>query len=123
MNGVVFDIKRFAVHDGGGIRSTLFLKGCPLRCPWCQNPEGLRREIRIWHHPASCIRCGACVAACPAGALSLNGRVHVDPGRLQIHVFQLVHIGGADGYVSGGNPGFHQFFPHFFKGGCVLLPL
>lgn len=81
MNGVVFDIKRFAVHDGGGIRSTLFLKGCPLRCPWCQNPEGLRREIRIWHHPASCIRCGACVAACPAGALSLNGRVHVDPGR------------------------------------------
>ena len=42
MNGIIFDLKRFAVHDGAGLRSTLFLKGCPLRCPWCQNPEGIR---------------------------------------------------------------------------------
>ena len=40
MTGVIFDCKRFAVHDGEGLRTTLFLKGCPLRCPWCQNPEG-----------------------------------------------------------------------------------
>ena len=40
MNGFVFEVKRFAVHDGPGLRTTLFLKGCPLRCPWCQNPEG-----------------------------------------------------------------------------------
>ena len=45
MTGVIFDCKRFAVHDGEGLRTTLFLKGCPLRCPWCQNPEGLRREV------------------------------------------------------------------------------
>ena len=43
MTGVIFDCKRFAVHDGEGLRTTLFLKGCPLRCPWCQKPEGLRR--------------------------------------------------------------------------------
>lgn len=46
MNGIIFDLKRFAVHDGAGLRSTLFLKGCPLRCPWCQNPEGKLRSLR-----------------------------------------------------------------------------
>jgi len=78
MNGVIFDLKRFAVHDGRGIRSTLFLKGCPLRCPWCQNPEGLSRELRLWHQPATCIRCGTCTAACPEKALSLTERVRID---------------------------------------------
>ena len=79
--GAIFEIKRFAVHDGPGIRSTLFLKGCPLRCPWCQNPEGMRREIRLWHRPADCLLCGSCAAACPNGALQLDERVHVDQAR------------------------------------------
>lgn len=83
MTGTVFDLKRFAVHDGGGIRSTLFLKGCPLRCPWCQNPEGLRRTVRLWHQPSKCVRCGTCAAACPNGALSLVERVHIDPARCE----------------------------------------
>lgn len=78
MNGTVFDIKRFAVHDGGGIRSTLFLKGCPLRCPWCQNPEGLSRAVRLWYHPASCVHCGTCVATCPQHAITFSDRVHID---------------------------------------------
>lgn len=78
MNGTVFDIKRFAVHDGAGIRSTLFLKGCPLRCPWCQNPEGLRRQIQLWHKPTSCVHCGTCVQACPKNAVTLEERVHID---------------------------------------------
>ncbi len=81
MTGVIFDIKRFAVHDGGGLRSTLFLKGCPLRCPWCQNPEGLDPRPALWHSPALCLHCGTCAAACPAGALTLTDRVHVDGGR------------------------------------------
>lgn len=75
--GMIFDLKRFAVHDGGGLRSTLFLKGCPLRCPWCQNPEGLLKEPLLWYAPSQCIRCGTCVAACPNGALSLDERVHM----------------------------------------------
>lgn len=70
--GRVFDIQRFSVHDGPGIRSTLFLKGCPLRCVWCQNPEGLEGAVRLWHFPNLCQRCGTCVAECPKHALSLG---------------------------------------------------
>ncbi len=81
MEGVVFDIKRFAIHDGGGIRSTLFLKGCLLHCPWCQNPEGLLRTVRLWCHPVSCVRCGTCMARCPEDAIFLDARVHIDPDR------------------------------------------
>jgi pyruvate formate lyase activating enzyme len=80
MTGTIFETKRFAVHDGPGIRTTLFLKGCPLKCPWCQNPEGMRREIRLWHRPRGCVKCGNCVGACPHGALSLTDRVHIDHG-------------------------------------------
>ncbi|HET6439293.1 MAG TPA: glycyl-radical enzyme activating protein [Anaeromyxobacter sp.] len=70
--GRIFDVQRFSVHDGPGIRSTLFLKGCPLRCLWCQNPEGLEGAIRLWHFANLCQRCGTCVEACPTRALSLT---------------------------------------------------
>ena len=83
MTGAVFEVKRFAVHDGPGIRTTLFLKGCPLKCPWCQNPEGMDRRIRLWHRPTDCLMCGGCAAACPNGALTLTDRVHIDHGRCQ----------------------------------------
>ena len=77
--GLMFDIKRFAVHDGTGLRTTLFLKGCPLRCPWCQNPEGLTQEPVLWYSPSDCLHCGTCAAVCPDGALNLSSdRVHVD---------------------------------------------
>lgn len=78
MTGVIFDCKRFAVHDGDGLRTTLFLKGCPLRCPWCQNPEGINPLPALWHNPARCIHCGICEAACPNGALTAAERVRVD---------------------------------------------
>ena len=101
--GRVFDLQRFSVHDGPGIRTTVFLKGCPLRCRWCQNPEGLDHGISLWHfenlcghsgrcaevcptnaitltpagvdiNHAACTRCGDCVEACPRNALALDGR-------------------------------------------------
>lgn len=78
MNGFVFEVKRFAVHDGPGLRTTLFLKGCPLRCPWCQNPEGLHLEPHLWYKEADCLRCGNCVATCQERALALDERVHID---------------------------------------------
>jgi pyruvate formate lyase activating enzyme len=68
-SGVVFDIRRFSVHDGPGIRTTVFLKGCPLRCPWCHNPEGLSAAPELVWRSERCSRCGSCIAACPEDAL------------------------------------------------------
>ena len=68
MTGVVTDIQRFSLHDGPGIRTTVFLKGCNLRCGWCHNPETLRPGPELQLIPDKCIGCGACLEACPHGA-------------------------------------------------------
>ena len=60
ITGNIFEIKRFAVHDGDGIRTTVFFKGCPLRCVWCHNPEGLSPEVQEAFYPHKCIGCGNC---------------------------------------------------------------
>jgi pyruvate formate lyase activating enzyme len=99
-SGVCFDIQRYSIHDGPGIRTTVFLKGCPLACPWCHNPESqaLRPEIRVIESrcihcgscgpvcpqglaggpyppdPERCLRCGLCAQACPTGTRQLVGR-------------------------------------------------
>ena len=72
MKGRIFDIKKFAVHDGPGIRSTLFLKGCPLNCIWCHNPEGIRNRKSLWFFENKCIGCRSCIEVCPCDALSEN---------------------------------------------------
>ncbi len=69
--GTVFDVKRFAIHDGPGVRTTVFLKGCPLRCAWCHNPESQEREPELLFWSERCVGCGACVSACPKGAIAL----------------------------------------------------
>ncbi len=71
-HSLVFDIRRYSVHDGPGIRTTVFLKGCPLSCRWCHNPESQGRTPVLHYDANRCIRCGACVNACPQGALSLT---------------------------------------------------
>ena len=65
--GLVFDVQRFSLQDGPGIRTTLFLKGCPLACVWCHNPESMTGAPEILVTPDRCIACGACVDACPLG--------------------------------------------------------
>ena len=102
MKGKIFDIQRFSVHDGPGVRTTVFLKGCPLRCRWCHNPEGLSGKFQLKYTNAKCIgcmkcasvcenhfcdkngghgiafdrciACGKCVKGCPTGALEICGR-------------------------------------------------
>jgi len=66
----VFDIRRYCIHDGPGIRTTVFLKGCALSCWWCHNPESQSAGPEIVLRDDRCIRCGACVAACPHGAVT-----------------------------------------------------
>jgi pyruvate formate lyase activating enzyme len=73
MKGRVADIQRFSVHDGPGIRTTVFLKGCGLRCAWCHNPETLRPGPELQVLPDRCIGCGRCLDACPSGARSKEG--------------------------------------------------
>lgn len=82
VTGRVFDIKRYSIHDGPGIRTTVFLKGCQLCCLWCHNPEGVAAGPELMHWPGRCVRCHACVAACPkdaivkdaAGAITIDRR-------------------------------------------------
>ncbi len=71
--GIIFDIKRFAIHDGPGIRTTVFCKGCPLNCAWCHNPESIRPEPEVSLMPDRCIGCGHCFEACQHGAHRMNG--------------------------------------------------
>ena len=88
--GIIFEVREFCLHDGPGIRTTVFFKGCPLRCAWCHNPEGLSHEpqllvnrstctrcgacLAVCAHPDRCVTCGACVAVCPQGCRRLCGR-------------------------------------------------
>ena len=77
MTGLIFEIQRFSIHDGPGIRTTVFLKGCPLNCLWCHNPEGVSREPLLSFLPARCVGCGYCFRVCPEGAHIMRGETHV----------------------------------------------
>ena len=73
LHSLIFNIQRFSIHDGPGVRTTVFFKGCNLRCLWCHNPEAVQREVEIEFYPERCIACGACVETCPEGAQILEG--------------------------------------------------
>jgi len=82
-SGRIFKIKRFSVHDGPGIRTCIFLKGCSLNCIWCHSPEGISSDISIWYNRNVCILCGTCVNSCPHGALELK-----EEGEKYIHIIR-----------------------------------
>ena len=86
---------RFSLHDGPGIRTTVFLKGCPLRCLWCHNPESQSGKPEIIYFEQRCIHCGACVAACPHGALHLEQQLIHDPERCR-RCGECVHACAGD---------------------------
>jgi len=83
--GVIFDLKKYAIHDGPGIRTTVFFKGCPLACQWCHNPEGMAVATQRIYHKERCIDCGECLQICPHKAIyrTVEGMV-ADPAKCQL---------------------------------------
>ncbi len=86
MKGRIFDTKHFAVHDGDGIRTTVFFKGCPLKCIWCHNPEGLTRPKQLAYYAHKCIGYGECASVCAAHSISEMG-----------HIFDREKCNGCEG--------------------------
>lgn len=76
--GLIFNIQKFSIHDGPGIRTTVFLKGCPLRCQWCSNPESQLRQVQIMYNIDKCIHCQSCVKTCPQHAISYDNHITID---------------------------------------------
>ena len=121
MMGNIFDIKEMALHDGPGIRTTVFLKGCPLRCKWCHNPEGLTSAPQLMYKEARCLHCGQCkkdcehdeckpfgrcIRSCPENCLSIAGK-EVDSNELADELKKSAEVlsDGFGGFTfSGGEP-------------------
>ena len=74
--GKIFNVQRFSIHDGPGIRTTVFLKGCPLKCIWCHNPESHKVKSEIMLEKDKCVNCGACVMACREGVHKIEEGIH-----------------------------------------------
>jgi pyruvate formate lyase activating enzyme len=83
---LIFDIKRYAINDGPGIRVVIFFKGCNLHCAWCHNPESISPDVEKMFAPARCIRCGSCVEVCPEKAITLTAEgIVTDPALCKVH--------------------------------------
>ena len=89
---LIFSIKRYALHDGPNIRTTVFFKGCPLSCFWCHNPEGISARSEVVFTPDKCIGCRECIAACPQNALSVTQSGLVRDQKLCSNCFECVEI-------------------------------
>ena len=98
MFGNIFDIQRFCIHDGPGIRTTVFVKGCPLRCQWCHNPESQKKELSLAYYDGKCIACGACAADCPVEAISEGDGIYV------IDAATCIDCGACEGSCPVGAP-------------------
>ena len=83
--GIIFDIKKYAIHDGPGIRTTIFFKGCPLACRWCHNPEGLSVAIQRIYRQERCISCGECIRMCPRKVITRTDEAMIwDPAKCDL---------------------------------------
>ena len=85
MKGNVFDIQRYSIHDGEGIRTVVFLKGCPLRCRWCSNPESQAGHPEVFYISSRCIGCRTCVNSCPNGEVEAVPDTEVSSYRIVVH--------------------------------------
>ncbi len=111
MKSLVTEIQRFSVHDGPGIRTTVFLKGCPLNCRWCHNPECISFDMEELYDPEKCIGCGRCDEGCYAGARVRVGREMSPEEVLREVLRDKVYYGREGGLtVSGGEPLAHPEF-------------
>lgn len=90
--GNVFDIQRFSVHDGPGIRTTVFLKGCPLRCTWCHNPESNTTSPQLSYNEMQCIGCGRCVDVCQNNAHTMDNNAHLFNRELCDNCFRCTEV-------------------------------
>lgn len=144
--GLVFDIKRFAVHDGAGLRTTIFFKGCPLRCKWCQNPEGLQLKKQPIYFKNQCIHCRLCekasqkgeviyqndrpyfqqvanmdriIQACPASAIRYDAREYtLEELMEEIKKDEVFFRQNGGITISGGEPFLHFDFVAKFLKAC-----
>ncbi len=115
MTGTVFDIKELTIHDGPGTRVTVFLKGCPLRCLWCHNPEGLLAAPQLMVKQAQCVHCGLCMQGCNHPECAPYGRcLHACPKG-------LVRVSGTVWQAEALAQKLQKYAPFFSDGGGVTF--
>ncbi|MBF0313651.1 MAG: glycyl-radical enzyme activating protein [Oligoflexia bacterium] len=109
---MIFDIQKFSIHDGPGIRTLLFFKGCPLRCLWCSNPEGLTSTPSFFRDQKLCIHCGQCEHHCPSGALRVIGQEMSVSEVMKILMSDFIFYRESGGGITlgGGEPTMHSEF-------------
>ena len=102
MKHLITDIQRFSLNDGPGIRTTVFFKGCNMRCAWCHNPETLSMTPELMFYPSKCIGCGKCFGACPVGAHRMENGEHIIDRKLCESCGQCTEVCYAEALVMSG---------------------